>query len=123
VRRMHSRSCVNEGVGGKPVQITGAPAVRKRARGPSMLHMLLSFPVVSLSVECTNFQNKPKSVCSWASFRFSIKSFRPFVFVTGVEFISLPPSGPEPAVGGSIPKTSHNSKVIFSRIGPRDWLL
>ena len=51
---------------GKPVLITGA-------WGLSVLHMFLSFSVVSLFVGWQPFQTKPKSPCNWQSFQFSVK--------------------------------------------------
>jgi len=75
VRRMHSRSCVNEGVGGKPVQITVAPAVRKGARGPSMLHMLFVFPGSVIICGVYKFSDQAEVILQLSVFAIWCKEF------------------------------------------------
>ena len=58
-----------EGRDGEAGKNYRGPLVRKGTRGPTTLHILLSFSVVSLFVDCTNepFQTKPKAFCKWES--------------------------------------------------------
>jgi hypothetical protein len=73
--------------GGGGSTIYRGPALRKGALGPTMLHVFLSFLVVSLPVDCTNspFQTKTKSLCNYQSFRFDVKIFSHSALVGGHE--------------------------------------
>lgn len=58
----------------KPVHISGDWRSGRGPGAPTMLYMFVPFLVIS-SIDCTNssFHIKPKSICNWNSFRFSVK--------------------------------------------------
>ena len=76
---------------GKSLKIIG---FRKSGRGPGALCSIwfFYFSVVSLFVSCTTFKIKPKSLCNWQSFLYSVKIF------SRSALVAPPPFNPQPEI-------------------------